>query len=104
MIRKALAADLARLEHSIPKDILKGDPDFINTLVEAKEKANPFNPVVEELALNWLAHYSEDLPNEYGDKIRKKLKCEDSDAAIKGRVYRMGFRVAEQYQKPKSKP
>ena len=80
------------------------DQKFTASLEKAWSSANPLDPVDEEIVLNWVALYSEDKPNDYGDKIREKTGSKIYDAAIKRRVYRKGLRVAEKFQKPKPKP
>ncbi len=106
-LRKALAIDLARLKRTPDPEITSSislDQKFTASLEKAWSSANPLDPVDEEIVLNWVALYSEDKPNDYGDKIREKTGSKIYDAAIKRRVYRKGLRVAEKFQKPKPKP
>ena len=106
-LRKALAIDLARLKCPIDPEITSTVPldlEFTAALEKAWSSANPLDPIDEEIILNWAALYSEDLPSVYADKICKKTGSKISDDAIKRRIYRMGLRVAEEFQKPKPKP
>ena len=105
-LRKALAIDLSRLKRTPDLEITSSislDQKFTASLEKAWSSTTPLDPVDEEIVLNWVALYSEDLPNDYGDKIRAKTGSKSSNAAIKRRVYRHGLRVAEKFQKPKPK-